>query len=388
MSLGDLKVALVHDELTRRGGAEIVFEELARIFNQADVYALYAGNERMIINDHSRQVHTSFLQRFPVWFRRHPSRLLPLLPPAAEQFDLSRYDVVISSASGFAKSIITRVNVPHICFCHAPTRYLWGLPPTGDRRSTRFIRWPGSFLLHYLRLVDFAAAQRVDFFLANSTFTQRRIRNFYRRPSTVVYPPIDTAFYTPEPRGVHGRLRARHGYSKNTDAPGYFLAVGRLTRAKNFEQAVQVCEKMQLPLVVAGSGRELTRLRKIAGKYTRFVGRVSQASLRTYYRGARALLQTGEEDFGMVAAEALACGIPVIAYRGGGGREVVEHRVTGILYDEPRDEALAEALRQFLLAPRRFQAEALQRSALRFTRQRFVGGIEHAVAQSLERRYD
>jgi glycosyltransferase involved in cell wall biosynthesis len=372
MSLGDLKVALVHDELTRRGGAEIVFEELAAMFERADLYALYAGEPRLLSGGTARSVHTSFLQRLPVWFRRHPSRLLPLLPQAAEQFDLSSYDVVISSASAFAKSLVTRVNVPHICYCHAPTRYLWNSGNEAPGRVPRLLRAPGKAALHYLRLVDFAAAQRVDLFAANSEFTRQGIATYYRRPSDVVYPPIDTAFYTPQPRGSHKK--------------DYFLAVGRLTDAKNFDQAVRVSEKMRLPLIVVGTGAAKQRLRSLAGNQVRFVGRVSDEELRSYYRGARAFLQPGEEDFGMAAAEALACGTPVIAYGGGGSAEVVQHGRTGILYDDPREEALAEALRQFLMTPRSFPSEMLQQSVLKFSRQRFREGIEKIVQKALETR--
>src|SRR3989344_1139286 len=178
MSLGDLKVALVHDELTRRGGAEIVLEELVRIFPQADLYALYAGEPKMIVDGRTYHVRTSFLQRFPLWWRRHPSRLLPLLPQAAEQFDLSTYDLVLSSASAFAKAVVTRVSVPHLCYCHTPTRYLWSDAHAALERQPAWARWPARVGMHYLRLADFAAAQRVGVYLANSGFTQARIKSY------------------------------------------------------------------------------------------------------------------------------------------------------------------------------------------------------------------
>ena len=376
MSLGDLKVALVHDELTRRGGAEIIFEELAALFKGADLYALYAGEPRLLVEGESREVHTSFLQRLPVWFRRHPSRLLPLLPQAAEQFDLSSYDIVISSASAFAKSVVTRVNVPRICYCHAPTRYLWSGATTAPARVPRLLQWPGKVALHYLRLVDFAAAQRVDFFVANSEFTQQGIATYYRRTREVVYPPIDTAFYTPA---------SRSSQPQNIQ-PGYFLAVGRLTSAKSFDQAVRVCEKLRLPLVIVGTGSEARLWRRIGARQARFAGRVAPTELRSLYRGARALLQPGEEDFGMAAAEALACGTPVVAYGGGGAAEVVKQNITGILYDDDREEALAEALRQFLLTSQKFRPEVLQQSVLKFSRQRFRASIERVVVDALEKR--
>jgi len=176
--------------------------------------------------------------------------MLPLLPHAAEQFDFSGYDAVISSSSGFAKAIITRANVPHICYCHAPTRYLWDMAAEAVATRPRMARWPLRVLQHYLRLVDFTAAQRVDIFLANSRFTHRRIHSYYRRGSEVVYPPIDTAFFTPAMK-----------QGKDPDAP--FLLVGRLTRAKHFDAAIRVCEKLHLPLVVVGRGQDEARLKRI-----------------------------------------------------------------------------------------------------------------------------
>ncbi|MDZ4225341.1 MAG: glycosyltransferase, partial [Candidatus Andersenbacteria bacterium] len=331
-----LKVALVHDELTRRGGAEIVLEELAMIFPQADIYALYAGRPMMSINGRKRSVHTSFLQHWPLWWRRHPKRVLPLLPYAAEQLDLSGYDVVISSASGFVKGIITRADIPHVCYCHTPTRYLWEDAGAATRRAPVWQRWPGRILQHYLRLADFAAAQRVDYFIANSRWTKQRINTYYRREAKVIYPPIDTSFFTPAYESVSGRRKK------------YFLCVGRLTPSKNFDQAIAVGEKLRLPLVIAGSGYDERRLRKLAGPYTTFAGRVDREELRDLYRNARALLQPGAEDFGMAAAEAAACGTPVVAYGVGGIREIAGKQ-TAQLYAQPTVEALAEAIRKFIV---------------------------------------
>lgn len=233
-------------------------------------------------------------------------------------------------------------------------------------------------MFHYLRLADWAAAQRVDFFLANSRFTQARIHAYYRRSSTVIHPPIDTSFFTPLRPGM------RRGYGgqapKDSD---YFLAVGRLTPAKNFLQAIRVCEKLRLPLVIVGHGAERARLRRAAGAYTRLVGAIDQARLRDYYRSARALLQPGEEDFGMAAAEALACGTPVLAVGRGGALDVVRPRETGLLYEEPREEALAETLRQFIMERPGFPPERLQQSVLRFSVQRFKNALEEYAARCL-----
>lgn len=374
MALGDIRLAFVHDELTRRGGAEVVLEELLRIFPKADVYALYAGQQpRLVVDGRTYHIRTSFLQRWPLWFRRHPSRLLPFLAQAAEQIDLSHYDVVLSSASGLAKAIVTRAHVPHLCYCHTPTRYLWELPQDVNAPPIpRLLRWPGRALLHYLRLADFTAAQRVDHFIANSNYTAERIRKYYRRESVVVYPPIDTSYFTP-----------RAGRQPKERSASAFLCVGRLTPSKRFDQAIAACEKMRLPLRIAGVGSDRARLKKLAGRYTTLVGRVSPAQLRELYRTSRALLQPGTEDFGMAAVEAHACGLPVVAYAEGGIREIVRPTETGWLYHTPRVEALSEAMRQFITHENDFLAEVLQQQALTFSRAQFQTRMQYLVRQAL-----
>lgn len=368
------KIALVHDELIRRGGAEIVFETLVRMYPGADLFALYAGNKPYVtIKGIKREIRTSFLQKFPVWFRRHPSRLLPLLPHAVEQFDLSDYDVVISSSSGFAKGVISRSNIPHISYIHTPTRYLWDSAHDVVQRAGAIKGWGMRLLQHYLRMADFTSAQRADVLLANSKYTQQRIHAYYRRESFVIYPPIDTTFFTP-------RLTEKLNISQ---AP--FLLVGRLTPSKKFDQAITVCEKLGLPLVIIGIGSDYSRLKKLAGRHTTFVGKVSREELRRYYRSARALIQPGVEDFGMAAAESISCGTPVIAYEEGGIREIITHKKQGLLYTEQRPEALAESIRQFLLWEKTYIPETLQQKALKFSTYHFEEAIRSQVESVLKK---
>lgn len=368
--LGEYRIALVHDELTRRGGAERVYEEMVRLLPHADLYALYAGRPQATINSRHYAIRTTFLQRLPKWFRRHPRRVLPLLPYAAEQIDLSDYDLVISSSSSFAKGVVTRATVPHVCYCHTPTRYVWDARHLALSRAGMLAKLPGMAVLHWLRLTDYAAAQRVDVWLVNSQWTRERIATYYRRPSRVIYPPIETSFFTP------------------TNTPrSFFLCVGRLTAAKHFEQAINVCEKLHLPLVVVGEGSEMTKLHRSAGRYTKFVGRIDRERLRGYYRGARALLQPAEEDFGMAAAEALACGTPVIAHERGGASEIVRSRETGILYPQRTVEALAEAIREFLVLEDTLQPELCQQSVMKFSTYRFESEFLGAIRDVLAGRY-
>lgn len=367
MSTKPLKVAIVHDELVRRGGAELVLEELIRMYPNADIYSLYAGNiPKMTVDGRIYNIHTSSLQAWPIWFRQHPGRMLPFLPQAAEQFDLSEYDLVISSASGFAKGIITRSNVPHLCYCHTPTRYLWDASHAVARRTT-FMQFILKFLIHYLRMMDFTFAQRPDAYIANSQYTKNKIATYYRKDSVVVYPPIDTTYFTPQ--------------TKKRD---YFLCVGRLTPEKKFDHAISVAEKLGLKLVIAGTGSDKKRLEKLAGKHTTFLGAISKEQLRDVYRGARALIQPGIEDFGMTAAEALACGTPVIAYGNGGVREIVKDGVHGVLYPEQLPETLAEALRTFIRREKTFDAGRLQHQAMQFSVDRFREGVAKQVEHLLQ----
>ncbi|MAF81240.1 glycosyl transferase [bacterium] len=367
--IANLRVAIVHDELTRRGGAEAVLEELIRIVPQANVYALYAGRPQITVDGKTYPVTTSFLQRLPRWWRRRPARVLAFLPYAAEQLDLAAYDLVISSASAFAKGVVTRSNIPHVCYCHTPTRYAWDTSHQVLARTPRWQRGFGKMLLHFIRLSDYAAAQRVDHYIANSQWTQERIATYYQQPSAVVYPPIDTGFFTPTPGGQGSR--------------DYFLCVGRLTPSKQFDQAIAVCEKLGLRLIIVGTGYDRRRLERLAGENTTLVGKVSRQELRDYYRNAKAVIQPGEEDFGMATAEALACGTPVIAYGVGGAREVIRHTETGLLYQQPTVEALAEAMRTFLAEPQAFSTGTLQQSVLRFSIAQFRRGIVRQLEQAI-----
>ncbi|MBI1833869.1 MAG: glycosyltransferase [Candidatus Andersenbacteria bacterium] len=364
MSLGDLKVALVHDELVRRGGAERVLEELIRVFPRAHIYALYASNTPFITVDGKRyRIRTTFLQKFPVWFRQHPRRLALLLLHAAERLDLSKYDLVISSSSAFAKGIVTRSYVPHISYCHTPTRYIW------ERHSGGIFE---KVAQHFLKMADFAAGQRPDIFVANSKYTQARLRKYYRRESTVIYPPVATDFYSP---------------AYTSQKKEYFLCVGRLTPAKQFDQAIAICEKLRLPLHIAGVGQDYARLKNLAGPATTFLGKISDEELRLQYRGAWALLQPGIEDFGMATVESLACGTPVITPAAGGAPEIIEDGKHGILYREPVMELLAEAINKFLQKRESFNPSVLQEQALKFSRSYFRSSLRNVVEEVLRKQH-
>lgn len=362
-----MNIALVHDYLLRFGGAERVLKELHAMYPQAPIYVLFADPELLAEHFPDAEVKVSFLNRFP--FLRSSHRWsLPLLPFAVEAFDFRDYDVVISSASGFVKGVITRSRAAHVSYCHTPPRFLWE-----DREHYRRAHIPkplsifASPVLHGLRLWDQHAAQRVDHFLANSAYTAKRIARYYRRSAQVIVPPVDT---TVQP--LRAETRKRFGLPEE-----YFLLVSRLAWWKRPDLAVLAFNHIDLPLVVVGSGPMEKKLRKSAQKNIRFLGWQSDALVREIMQGARALIHPQVEDFGMTIIESMASGTPIIAYRDGGAVETVEDGVSGVFFDDPDPIALADAVRR--LREGRFDPERIRASAQHYTLEQFRESIEKAV---------
>jgi glycosyltransferase involved in cell wall biosynthesis len=323
----------------------------------------------------SRKLHTSFLQHLPgaTKFHRH---YLPLQPFALEQFDLSDYDLVISSDSGPAKGVITSSKTCHVCYCHSPMRYIWELYPEYRRGMNPVVRFIFSLTAHYLRMWDYASARRVDYFVANSEFIASRIRKYYGRESTVIPPPVETDAGT-----------------ITTLAGDYYVAIGRLVDYKRFDLAVQACTELGRQLRVIGDGPQLKRLRQIAGPTVQFLGKVSDNELRTHLAGSRALLFPGEEDFGMVPVEAQSFGKPVIAYASGGALETVRgiwpgedevENPTGVFFTRQSSAALSEAILRFESHEDRFSPQAIREHSLKFDtavfKDRILEFLRYAVA--------
>jgi glycosyltransferase involved in cell wall biosynthesis len=326
------RVALVHDWLTGMRGGEKVLERIASLFPEAPIFTLFHFRGSVSAALESHPIHTSFLQRAP-GLRRGYRRYLPLFPAAIEDFDLSGFDLVISSSHCAAKGIVPPPGGRHVCYCHTPMRYAW------DQEHAYFPRRRGvtarlrALTLTALRAWDAAAAARVDLFIANSSFVAQRIRSYYGRDAEVVPPPVDVDFFTPPPPAS-----PRNG-------GGYALMVSALAPYKRVDLAIGACARAGIELRVVGEGPERARLERLAGRGTRLLGRVGDDALRDLYRGARFLLQPGVEDFGIASVEALSCGTPVVAAARGGVLDVVEDGRHGVLYDERRgDEALAEAI--------------------------------------------
>ena len=360
------RVALVHDWLTGMRGGEKVLEALCEIFPAAPLYTLVRVPGTVSAGIEARPIHTSFVQHLPA-----PGRLyrhyLPLYPLAVELWDLSSFDLVISSSHCAVKAVKVRKDAVHVCYCHSPMRYAWDQfdayfgPDQIGKLKSRLMR-P---IMHAMARWDRATATRVDRFLANSQYVAGRIGRYYNRRSAVVYPPVDTDFYTPESR---------------PSARG-FLIVSALVPYKRLDVAIEACRRLAAPLTIVGTGPEEARLRALAGPDVRFLGWLPEEEIRTLYRSATATLLPGTEDFGIVPLESQACGTPVVALEDGGARETVIDGETGVLVPEPTVEAFTAGLHRATHAS--FDPTAARANALRFSKQQFVTSIKAALNDAI-----
>jgi glycosyltransferase involved in cell wall biosynthesis len=374
-NLASLRVAITHYWFNGYGGGERVVEALAEIFPQADFFSLIAAKEHALPALRGRRLTTSFVGRIPGAKRWH-RHFLPLYPIALEQFDLSAYDLVISSESGPAKGVITSPQTCHICYCHSPMRYIWDLYHESRKSMNPVTRAIFSATAHYMRLWDFSTAARVDHFVANSRYIAARIRKCYRRESAVIHPPANwTAGYI----------------SQKID--DYYLVVSRLVPYKRVDLAIEACNQLQRRLRIVGTGSEYKRLRKMAGPTVEFIGRLDEHSLQESYANCRALLFPGEEDFGIVPVEAQVHGRPVIAYGQGGVLETVIGEYaddgdaassTGVFFQRPSSESLCEAIRRFERIETQLRPEFIRASVERFGLERFKAEFAAFAADKME----
>jgi glycosyltransferase involved in cell wall biosynthesis len=361
-----LKVALVHDYLNQYGGAERVLEELHALFPSAPVYTSMYWPEKMSPTINRLDIRTSFMQRLPLVTRNHQPFLL-LYPLAFESFDLSEFDVVISNSSAFCKGVVTSPGTLHICYCLTPMRWVWNYHAYVDRERLGLLaRMVLPAAISQLRAWDVASAQNVDRFLAISRTVSARIRKFYRRDATVIYPPVNCDAFRLPP----GRVE------------DYYLIVSRLVPYKRIDLAIDTFTRLGIPLKIVGSaGRNLLQLRARAGRNVEFVGRVSDAELKELYAGCRGLVFPGEEDFGIAPLEANASGRPVIAFAGGGALDTVVDGQTGVLFERQQVECLIEAIRRAEATD--WDSDTLRRHARKFDRHVFRDQLLQFVGESV-----
>lgn len=359
-----MRVALVHDWLNQRGGAEAVLETLAEIYPQAPVYTSIYRTKVMPDEYRAWEIHTSFMDRLPL-VRNHHRPFFFLFPLAFENFDLADYDLVISNKSAFCHGVITPPEVLHICYCLTSTRFLWDYRTYVEREQLgRLARLALPPLVSYLRLWDKAAADRVDHFVAISETVRQRIAKFYDRNSVVIHPPVDIAKYTPA-----------------LGHKDYFLIVSRLIPYKRIDLAVQAFNILGLPLVIAGDGRDRAPLEAMAKPNTRFLGRLPEEEVKGLMAHCRAFIFPGREDFGIAPVEAQAAGRPVIAYAAGGALDTVVEGVTGTFFHEQTPEALAKAIEEF--DDSRYDPAIIRRNAEKFDKEVFKEQFGQFVEEKL-----
>lgn len=360
------RVVLVHDWLTGMRGGEKVLESLCRLFPAADLLTLVhsAGSVSPVIEH--RRVRRSFVQHLPrpAEFYRH---YLPLYPAAVEGFDLDDVDLVVSTSHCAAKSVVPTGRAIHVCYCHSPMRYAWDQFDAyfGPARLGRIGSAAARPVLGWLARWDRDTAHRVTHFVANSRFVAGRIGRYYNREASVLYPPVDTRFFTP---------------GDSLPQP-YFLVVSALVPYKRLDVAIGAAARLGVHLKIVGTGPDLDRLRAGAPSHVEFLGAVDATALRDVYRGATALVLPAEEDFGIAPVEAMACGRPVVALGRGGATETVRPGVTGFLVDRPSPEAFAEAMDDVRRCA--WNAEELSAQAARYSVDRFEAGLRSTLTSAL-----
>ena len=356
----NLKYALVHEWLTPKatGGSELVVREILQHID-ADLYALIdfeSVNPQSYL--YQRKIGTTFLQKFPQ-ARNGVQKYLPFLPIAIEQLDLNHYDVILSSSHAVAKGVLTNPHQLHICYCHTPMRYAWDLTfdyLKGDRQGKGIKGIIARYILHRLRQWDVISANRVDYFIANSQHTARRIWRCYRRPAQVIYPPVDLEKFGFEP-----------------EKDDFYLTISRLVSYKQICLIVKAFNQLKKPLVIIGGGSQLEEIRQLAQPHIQVLGWQPHNLVKKYITKAKAFVYAACEDFGIALVEAQACGTPVIAYGKGGALETVKDiRVepktgTGLFFDVQQPEALVQTVKLFEQLQNQIEPENCRLQAYKFS---------------------
>ncbi|WP_264535686.1 glycosyltransferase [Flavobacterium sp. N1736] len=360
-----MKKALINDWYYVNGGAEKVIHSLNSIWDDFDHFALidFLNNDDRNFILNGKKARTSFIQKLPTANQNH-RKFLQLFPLAIEQFDLSNYDLIISSSSAVAKGVRTKKNQLHICYCHSPMRYVWDLQEQylQDAGLNKGLKgWYAKYVLNKIKKWDLANSQNVDFFIANSNYVAQRIKRIYNRESTVIYPPVDVDFFELE-----------------ENKENYYFTSSRLVSYKKVQLIVETFNELpHLKLIVGGDGPEFQKLKKIAKSNIEFVGFVNYEKLRKLMQKAKAFVFAAEEDFGIIPVEAQACGTPVIAFAKGGALETVVENQTGVFFEEQSIQKLKNAIRAFEKIE--FDPKKIREHAIRFSKQRFENEMKTFV---------
>jgi glycosyltransferase involved in cell wall biosynthesis len=357
-----MKVAITADWLNQFGGAERVLVELHDMFPDAPIYTTVHAPDRLPAQMQGWDVRPSFLQRVPFARRRHQA-FLPLMPLAFEQFDMSGYDLVLTTSSACAKGVITAPGTLNICYCYTPCRYLWDL----YHEYTRDLRFRSLVapVAHWMRMWDRLSSDRVDRFIGISHEVTGRIRRHYGRDSEVIYPPVDVDRFTP---------------SAHQD--DFYLVVSRLVRYKRIDLAIGAANRLNRRLLIVGDGPDRRRLESMAGRSVEFLGKLEDPEVADLYARCRAFLFPGHEDFGIAPVEAQAAGRPVIAFGAGGATETVVDGVTGVLFEEQTVDELASAMLAF--EEMSFSPVVCRQNAERFDTRVFRSRMAEVIEQQVQ----
>lgn len=361
-------IALVHDYLTRLGGAERVLAVISEMFPKAPIYTLLYDEQKVGEVFPKEKITTSGLQDLPRFVRNRPKYLLPMIPRTIENFDFSGFDLVISSSSAFTHGVLTPDNTKHICYFHSPMRFAWDWTHEyiQEQRIGGIKRMAIAHMLKKIRMWDKTASGRADIAIANSKNVQARINKYYRRDSQIIYPPVDVS-----------RFKISHNHED------FFLIVSTLTPYKRIDLAIQLFNKIGKKLVVIGDGPQREFLQNIAGENIEFLGFKDDATVTEYLKNCRALIFSGEEDFGIMPVEAMACGKPVLAYGEGGVTESVIPEVTGEFFHQPTVGSMEDGLGRLMRNYKNYNPQACRKQALKFSKDIFVEKMKAVVKTAL-----
>jgi len=366
------KTAIIHEWFVNYAGSERCVESFLNIWKKADVFALvdFLNEEERTQILKGRFPKTSFIQKLPM-AKNHHRNYLPLFPLAVEQFDVSDYQVILSSSHAVAKGVVTSSQQLHISYCYTPMRYAWDFTHQYLKESNLQKGIKAAVVklfLHYLRIWDFSTANRVDYFIAISNYIAKRIKKTYNKDAAVIYPPVDTKLFPCV-----------------TEKENYYITASRFVPYKRIDLIVEAFAKMpDKKLLVIGDGPEKEKIHSYAKKNIELLGYQDAESLKKYLQRAKAFIFAAEEDFGIVVVEALACGTPVIALNKGGSAETITHLKNGIHFNEQSADAIATAVQEFEKHERKFDPVQISKDAALFDREVFEKNISEFVTQKAE----
>jgi len=359
------RIAVIHDWLIGMRGGEYVLETILQLYPSADVFTLFYNKDRIsdLINSH--RIFTSSLNNWS-FIKRNYKYFLHKFPIEIEKFNLQDYDLIISSSHCVAKGIIPRPDSIHFSYLHTPMRYIWDQYYNYFEKSGYLKKKIIDKKLNYLRMWDVTSSSRVDYFIANSSYVSKRINKFYKRESEIIFPPIEVDFFTPDTR----------------NREDFYICVNALVPYKRTDIIVNAFNKSGKELIVIGKGSEYKKLKRLSKPNIKFINNLNRNELREFYRRAKALVYAGIEDFGMSFVEAQATGLPVIAYNKGGVCDIVNHKKTGILYDNQDIDSLNNAIEEF--ESLKFYEDDLRENSLRFSKDKFLEKFKRFVDERVK----